>query len=47
MALAETKNNKSMKRKHDEALRAEVDISKDTVIEELEKELGAFKNPHF
>ncbi|CAN7051196.1 uncharacterized protein LOC103829688 isoform X2 [Brassica rapa] len=46
-ALAEAKNKKSMKRKHEEALRAEVDISKDTVIEELEKELGAFKNPHF
>ncbi|XP_056850759.1 uncharacterized protein LOC130500076 [Raphanus sativus] len=36
-----------MKRKHEEALRAEVDINKDTVIEELTKELGTLKNPHF
>ncbi|KAL0899102.1 hypothetical protein Bca101_083063 [Brassica carinata] len=44
-ALAETMNKKSMKRKHEEALRAEVDINKDTVIEELTKELGTLKNP--
>lgn len=36
-----------MKRKHEEALRADVDISKDTVIKELTKELGTLKNPHF
>ncbi|CAN7105782.1 unnamed protein product [Brassica rapa subsp. narinosa] len=40
------KNKKNLKRKHEEALRAEVNISKDSGTEELERELGALKTHH-
>lgn len=45
-ALDEVKEKKLLKRKHEEALRAEVNKSKDSVIEELERELGTLKDPH-
>ena len=43
--VLEGKNKKNLKRKHEEALRAEVNISKDSGTEELERELGALKTP--
>uniref|UniRef100_A0A1J3J4Q8 DUF659 domain-containing protein n=1 Tax=Noccaea caerulescens TaxID=107243 RepID=A0A1J3J4Q8_NOCCA len=45
--LLEAKEKKILKRKHDEVLRAEVNLRKDSVIEELERELGHRKSPHF
>lgn len=38
-ALDEVKEKKGVKRKNEEALRAEVNISKDSMIDELEREL--------
>ncbi|KAL1207419.1 hypothetical protein V5N11_007013 [Cardamine amara subsp. amara] len=46
-AIIDAKEKKNLKRKHEEALRAEVNINKDNIIEELEKELGTLKTPHF
>ncbi|CAN7104012.1 unnamed protein product [Brassica rapa subsp. narinosa] len=46
-AILDAKEKKNLKRKHDQALRAEVNIYKDINTEELEKELGTLKSPHF
>ncbi|XP_013588957.1 PREDICTED: uncharacterized protein LOC106297221 [Brassica oleracea var. oleracea] len=46
-AILDAKEKKNLKRKRDQALRAEVNIYKDINTEELEKELGTLKSPHF
>lgn len=46
-AIMEAKEKKNKKRKHEEAIRAEVNINKSSNVEELEKELGTLKAPHF
>ncbi|KAL0734022.1 hypothetical protein Bca4012_010232 [Brassica carinata] len=38
---------KGLKRKHEQELRAEVNINRDSNVEELEKELETLKSPHF
>ncbi|WZZ28076.1 hypothetical protein YC2023_011477 [Brassica napus] len=46
-SIMEAKEKKNKKRKHEEAIRAEVNINKNSNVEELEKELGPLKAPHF
>ena len=46
-AIMEAKEKKNKKRKHEEAIRAKVNINKNNNVEELEKELGPLKAPHF
>ncbi|ESQ50174.1 hypothetical protein EUTSA_v10002323mg [Eutrema salsugineum] len=46
-ALDESKEKKNLKRKHEEALRAEVNIEKGNNVDELEEELGTLNTPHF
>uniref|UniRef100_A0A0D3B9M5 DUF659 domain-containing protein n=1 Tax=Brassica oleracea var. oleracea TaxID=109376 RepID=A0A0D3B9M5_BRAOL len=42
-----SKEIKRSKRKHEEAIRGEVNIKKNSNVEELEKKLGTLKAPHF
>ncbi|ESQ30701.1 hypothetical protein EUTSA_v10012177mg, partial [Eutrema salsugineum] len=46
-AINDVKERKSQKRKHEAALRAEVNIDKDINTDDLEGELGTLKPPHF
>ncbi|XP_048603767.1 uncharacterized protein LOC106378015 [Brassica napus] len=46
-AILDAKEKKSLKRKHEQELRAEVNINKGSNVEELERELGTLKSPHF
>ncbi|CAA7031115.1 unnamed protein product [Microthlaspi erraticum] len=45
--IVEARRKKAEKRKAEEALRAEVNLSKDNNVDELERELGTLKSPHF
>ncbi|CAN6900566.1 unnamed protein product [Brassica oleracea] len=46
-AILDAKEKKGLKRKHEQELRAEVNINKGSNVEELERELGTLKSPHF
>ncbi|ESQ29475.1 hypothetical protein EUTSA_v10023973mg [Eutrema salsugineum] len=46
-AIDESKEKKNLKRKLEEALRAEVNIKKGNNVDELEEELGTLNAPHF
>ncbi|CAN6999506.1 unnamed protein product, partial [Brassica rapa subsp. trilocularis] len=46
-AILDAKEKKNLKRKHDQDLRAEVNINRDSNVEELEKQIGTLKSPHF
>ncbi|XP_056850680.1 uncharacterized protein LOC108824656 [Raphanus sativus] len=46
-AILDAKEKKNLKRKHDQELRAEVNINRGSNTEELENELGTLKSPHF
>ncbi|CAN7105975.1 unnamed protein product [Brassica rapa subsp. narinosa] len=46
-AILDAKEKKNLKRKHDQDLRAEVNINRDSNVEELEKQIGILKSPHF
>ncbi|CAN6869304.1 unnamed protein product [Brassica oleracea] len=45
--ILDAKEKKGLKRKHEQELRAEVNINKCSNVEELERELGTLKSPHF